>query len=255
MEVIGAKIVEEDPIIGSGEKRIAPRTYFLLTAEEQKVYDDMRAEHDKLRQLPQGTTTEAQRTAVSDMFMKVVNSYLEKSGLTSNGSFTTFGKNGGRTFLRPPPYSLLKDEDGLVEPTFWFSTEDRNLSCLSYLTYRCERCYQNVVVHNIFDRIVKQQEQDGINFPFVMDTGSFIYFASSDFCLGLTMVIGDAINKIGSEKLEELCVLCGSYSEEAGKISDTFSDRTRKEAKIKSETFKTAYASSLEIALLEAGLV
>ncbi|MBI3622596.1 hypothetical protein HY212_00765 [Candidatus Pacearchaeota archaeon] len=253
METIGVKINEEEHSLG---KIQVPRTYFLLTAEEQERYDEFRVEHDRLRVLPRGTATTEQNNALSDMFLNVVGPYLDRLHLKSYGSFTTYGEER-QTLLRLPPQSLSSDGDdskGLVDPGFWFSTENKNLSCKSYLSYTSQRHSQASVVYDIFERVVKQQKQDGTNFPFVMRQG-FVYFGSSDFFLGLTMVVGDIVNRIGPEKMEELCVLYDSYIQEASSERGGFSDRTRKDATIKKEVFRNAYASSLEIALLEAGLI
>lgn len=250
MEVSGIELIEFEY---TAEKVILPVTHFLLTSVEQELYDSFRAKHDKLRTIHGDFSREAEEKRergnfeLAKMFSKLINPYLNQFGLRTNGGFTSYGKKRETYFkvkmLLPGKKEILLDLD------YCFLTENENLSCQSHICYSPEG-QERQIVYNILERILGNKEQDGINFPITSRRGDFIYFASADFAMVLPILIKAVVDKIGSERMEELKVLRRAYWDERGNEERGYSD-----AKIKAEAFRTAYESKLEIALVESGIV
>ena len=263
MEVSGAKFVEEENFIS--QKIKFPCTYFSLTPKEQKLYDSFRNKHKELARtidtLPNkdlsGDTKEIRlkgERAISSMFLNLVNPYFSRQDLKPVYSFIYYGKNR-ETLLNMPTY-ILSDEKGPsqkeLDLDFWFLTQDETLSCRSHFSYSAknshEGIYEQSVFYDILKRAIEKKTQDGINFPFISFRGCFIDFASTDLTLPFMIWVKKIFDNVGPERINELKILYKSFVEEARHESGGFSD-----AKIKKDVFEKAYASTLEITLLEAG--
>jgi hypothetical protein len=251
MEVSEVKLVKDKHHL-FGEQ-VTHHTYFSLSPEEQELYYKFRDRHNELRKLPQGSSTNEQNEEISDMFLSLIKSYFQKQSIVPYYSFTSYGEKR-ETLIKTPAY-LLSEKEKKPERTvgfnFNFFTEDENLSCTSSFSYSDNISYHEPhIICDIFKRWIKEKKQDGINFPYLHFHGGGAYFASTDFSNPLTALIYNIINKIGEEGLKKLRVLYKAIEDEQRSLDLGYSD-----AKIRKEAFEMAYASNLEIALLDAGFV
>lgn len=265
MEVSETKFIQGENFLGT--KITIPITYFLLTSKEQKLYDSFRNKHADLAKtidtLPnkgiEGDIRQKGERAISSMFLNLVTPYFlgQSQDLKPLSSFTYYGEKR-ETHLEMPTF-ILSDERGLNQKDlslyFWFSTQGETLSCKSNFCYPARNSHggesysEKAVFYDILKRAIEKKTQDGIIFPIISFSGDFIYFASTDFTLQLMSFFKNILNKVGSERMDELKILYRSYMEEAVRERD----HGWKDAKIKKEVFEKAYASALEITLLESG--
>jgi len=257
MEFLEARLVEEKNRYVEGEKRIIPRTYFSLSSEEQALYAIFRSKHEKLslkleQDRGKGWETKYRdegEKELSDLFSELVGSTLKESGLKLTGSFTCYG-NPRETMVHTPTYAFSKEgksSNSSIEFDVNFLTQDESISCRSAFAYK-EKFNQSKkwVVNDILRRLFEKKAKNNTSFPIISPRGSFFDFAPIHFASTLINLAKNVLDKVSPEKMNELSVLYRSYSDELNSV-----DSGNKDAEIRAETFRMAYGSSLDIAIIE----
>ena len=216
MEVSRVELVEKN--YSWGQEKI-PCTFFSLTSSEQNLYNSFRARHDRLKATLNGlkdmgfNSEERKRgeEEAKQMFLELVNPYVQNQGLEASGCFTTYGGSPRETFLIMPRYLLLGDNgqsNASIEPQYLFSTENENLSCDSKLDYRPRNhnTDEKNVMYSLLEKIAEGKRQDGITFPMVYRR-DFLYFASTEFAGSLMDCITDILKKVSPEEMNKLIAL------------------------------------------------
>ncbi len=244
MEISGVQIVEDDYGM---TKRILPHTFFSLDPSEQKKYDFFRKEHAKVKAIGKPIYDEevaAKAKVAEEIFLEVVKPYIEGQGLSIEGSFSTYGEPR-RTIVKFSQYNLFEKDSPIninisLEPSYWFLTQDENLSCNSSISYH-PRGIKSHILCDFIKRATENVQEDGIKFPMLFFIGDGLYFASTDFTmplLGFTKKIVEDISKEDFDELTTLQTECRSYSNDS----------------LKQRVFKEAYENKLEQVLIRTGI-
>ena len=251
MEVSKAQLVEVEHSI-THLKDTFPATFFSLDASEQMKYNAFRSQRNDLEKVLQGLPPQEQERkekAVQDIFLDLTAPYLKQGGVEAARCFAYYGDDK-KTLLETPLYDVYEDKPFSmgVQITYWFSTNDQELSCTSKLNYKAKAEFpERTVVYDLLRKCGEQHQQDGTTFPLVKFKGDFMYFASTDFAVPLMSMLKVVLKKIGLPVLRELQILHDEYMRQRsyGQVSNT---------SLQQKVFEDAYEQRFEIELLKAGL-
>lgn len=247
MEVSHVELIED---ILVRTPRILPHTFFSLNESEQRRYDLFRKEHNKLR----GSKTEmsnegfqSELNSVEGIFTELIQSYVNPWGLSVEGIFNTYGKSNRRTIIRFQDYVLNDDEEGphvYLSPSFWFATENENLSCNASIAYLSSSPSdeRGRILYDAITAITARTEgpiKDGIEKPLLSPQGNPLYFASTDFTMSLIVISKRMFDVIGKDYSQELVELKTAERHAKGNFK---------------EIFRRAYNSKLEEVFIQSGL-
>ena len=253
MEVSRAELVNvKNPITDEIEQ--IPHTFFSLSASEKMQYNSFRIAQDtlekkvnELRNKRKEIKKEDEKK-IQEEFIKMIKPYFESTGLKVEYCFAGYG-SAKQALVQTPHYKLFEQDDPFdisFKLTYWFSTKNEELSCTSYLESHSKRplgCQQ--VVQDLLRKTVQEQKQDGISFPLTNFNG-FIYFASTDFAIPLMRFIGNLLEKLGPETMDELTTIHREYQNQI---------IYGEEETVQGKVFKDAYERRVEEGLIKAKFI
>mgnify|MGYP001579176226 CR=1 FL=1 len=138
---------------------------FTIGESERMKYRTFREKHTNLERIIKGMNVQERmkrEQEIQALFIDLVNSYVEESGLESTKCFAYYG-NDKKTLVKTPSYTLFENNDPfdvMLEVTYWFSTNDETLSCTSNLSYQSGlQSSERNVLYDLLKRIVEKESK------------------------------------------------------------------------------------------------